>query len=229
MKTFIFALMLFCLPSSAVELTGSGIFATDYVFRGLTYSGGEPVIQGFLNLHHEAFNMGFLTSPSKSFNLDTFELEQDEEFDFFISYSKQVAGVTIAGGFNTFLYWKNSSNDTLEFTTDVSFKSLKLHSAYTNDLLNLGTNYLYNQLIFNPMITDELMFLSHAGFVYFSHPEALAGTNYFEYKVGMGYVKDSFYVEGYYTNTMFRANAFTNEAFHDARFTLSCAYNFSII
>jgi hypothetical protein len=76
--------------------------------------------------------------------------------------------------------------------------------------------------------TEDVITTSHIGYNTISTPER-GYSNYFDYKVGVGYMKDGWYGELYYTNTLGRVNLLTNTVIAtDSALTLTVAKTFGL-
>lgn len=214
--------------ANATSFSSTAIFSTDYIFRGLSYSKHSPVLQGTFDVYHDGYSIGFFTGPVHSFNLDKFEMQSDMEFDTFVAYTKSFDDLILSGGFNTYMYMRNQTNHMIEVAAHATWKDLKLNVGYINDLVHLGTSVAYNQLVWTPNLSDEIRFVSHIAYTHFSNPEVIAGSNYMDYKAGISYAtKDFWYVELFYTNTLFRRDLTTDVAPDDAAINLTVMKTFT--
>lgn len=227
MRTLLIALALLSSSANAVSFNGTASFSSDYMFRGISFSSHKPVVQGLLNVNHEGLDITMLTGPVNTFNLDELVLEPDFEFDTFVSYSHAFGDVTVGGGFNTFLYVKNQTNDMLELSGRVLYGDFRLNLGYIHNFVGLGY-FNYNQLIWTPHLSDEFMLTSHLAYANFQNPDLLATTNCFDYKVGLAYMSGPWYVEAFYTNTIGRWDTIANVEMQDANIAFTVAHTFTL-
>jgi uncharacterized protein (TIGR02001 family) len=92
-------------PPSEFTLTGNIAFVTDYRFRGLSRSKGDPAIQGGINLNHSSgFYVG-IWSSSTSFKPPADAVYGSQELDIFGGWTGQVtSGVTADVGLVYYAY-----------------------------------------------------------------------------------------------------------------------------
>ncbi|RXZ64119.1 TorF family putative porin [Pelagerythrobacter rhizovicinus] len=90
-------------PPSAVEVSGNVAITSDYRFRGVSLSGGDPAIQGGIDVVHESgFYVGTWGSSIDDGGTD---LLGDLELDLYGGWSGQVAeGLTLDVGLLYYMY-----------------------------------------------------------------------------------------------------------------------------
>lgn len=106
---------------------------TDYIFRGISQTNGNPAIQGFVELSlfdwfyagSWASNVSFLDSGSA-------------EFDFYAGLRHTWGGLTLDGGFIAYTYPGS------EFDTDLNYWEVYFKPSYAfNDWLTVGANVYF--------------------------------------------------------------------------------------
>lgn len=90
-------------PPSAVEVSGNVAIVSDYRFRGVSLSGGDPAIQGGIDIAHESgFYIGTWGSSIDDGGTD---LLGDMELDIYGGWSGEVSdGVTVDVGLLYYMY-----------------------------------------------------------------------------------------------------------------------------
>ena len=228
MKKLLLAIFLLTsVSANAATFSSNLMLSTNYIYRGLTFSNNAPVVQGTLDFSHEGFATSWFAGPTYTLNLDSFEFEKDAEFDTFVSYSRDFNGLTLTGGFDVYVFFKNPTNDMLEWAGHAAYGDFKLNETYIDNFVRLGTNLSYTQLQFTPKITDGVMMTSHLGYSHFSNENAVACSSYLDYKLGVAYTKETWYVELYYTNTFMRKDLAANKIVeNDGALTLTVIKTF---
>ena len=88
-------------PDSGFSISGNVALTTDYRFRGVSLSGGDPAIQGGIDLGHES---GFYVGTWAS-SIDGGDAFGELEVDFYAGYSKEFDnGLTVDGGLLYYVY-----------------------------------------------------------------------------------------------------------------------------
>ena len=88
-------------PPSDVTITGNVVLVTDYRFRGLSLSGGDPAIQGSINVNHSS---GFYVGAWAS-SLEDSAVYGSMELDVYGGWTGQVAsGLTADVGLLYYVY-----------------------------------------------------------------------------------------------------------------------------
>ena len=90
-------------PPSAIEVSGNVAIVSDYRFRGVSLSGGDPAIQGGIDLTHESgFYVGTWASSIDDGGTD---LLGDVELDLYAGWSGDVSdGVSVDVGLLYYMY-----------------------------------------------------------------------------------------------------------------------------
>ena len=88
-------------PESGISVSGNITLVTDYRFRGVSYSAGDPAVQGGLDVSHES---GFYVGTWAS-SLDVGPSYGELEVDIYAGYSREFSnGVTMDIGLLYYLY-----------------------------------------------------------------------------------------------------------------------------
>ncbi|MGH6785852.1 MAG: TorF family putative porin, partial [Novosphingobium sp.] len=75
-------------PPSEFTVTGNVVFVSDYRFRGLSLSGGDPAIQGAINVNHDS---GFYVGAwGSSLEQDAFDIYGNMELDLYAGWTGEV-------------------------------------------------------------------------------------------------------------------------------------------
>lgn len=180
-------------PPSDLEVSGEVALVTDYRFRGVSLSAGDPAIQGGIEVAHSS---GFYVGTWGS-SIDGGPLYGEVELDFYAGYTTEIAsGLTIdVGG----LYYAYPANDFgpaeyFEAYGSVGFligpAEAEVGIAYAPDQESLGDEdnlYLYTDLTAG-IPTTPLSVSAHLGYTDGSlAPDLLAGGtdgNGFDWSIG---------------------------------------------
>lgn len=142
-------------PASPVTVSGNVALVTDYRFRGVSLSGGDPAIQGGVTLTHESgFYVGAWASSIDDGGSDFFG---DMELDLFGGWSGSVTdGIGLDAGLLYYAYPTNAAGNDAEFfepyanlTGELGPVSAKIgiNYAWSQDaLLNEDNVYLHTEL-----------------------------------------------------------------------------------
>ncbi len=88
-------------PPAAVTVSGNVAVVSDYRFRGLSLTAGDPAVQGGVTVNHES---GFYVGTWAS-NLDDTPVYGNFEIDLFAGWTKEVSpGLTFDGGLTYYAY-----------------------------------------------------------------------------------------------------------------------------
>ena len=246
MKKTVLALLLafgFSGVTDANELSGTVSFASNYIYRGMSYNSqgatyqaqGSPVIQGSLGWFHNGFGLSYFTGPADTFDTVNFVVEKDVESDWFSYYTHTWNDVTAGLGVNYYGLLKNASNDTVEYNVNLAYKALRIDESYSEVYSGADTNYSYTTLKFTPQLNSKesataLNLVSKLGYTYFRVPVNGGSSNYYDYQLGLSYSVDGWSTEIAYTNTIDRTNPWTNaEIKTDGTATVVISKTFSIL
>ncbi|MCV0382567.1 MAG: TorF family putative porin [Erythrobacter sp.] len=88
-------------PDSGISVSGNVALVTDYRFRGVSYSGGDPAVQGGIDLNHES---GFYVGTWAS-SLDVGPAYGELEVDVYAGYGREFDnGLTMDVGLLYYIY-----------------------------------------------------------------------------------------------------------------------------
>jgi len=126
--------------SSPITVTGKVALVTDYRFRGVSLSGGDPAIQGGVTLTHESgFYAGAWASSIDDGGSDFYG---DMELDLLAGWSGNVAeGVGLDVGMLYYAYPTNAAGNDAEFFEPYATVSGTLGPVTAK----LGVNYAWSQ------------------------------------------------------------------------------------
>ena len=171
---------------------------SDYRFRGLSLSGGDPAIQGSINLNHSS---GFYVGAwASSLEQDPLDIYGSTELDLYGGWTGEVAsGLTADVGLLYYVYPSGSFGDGNYFdpyaslSTTIGPVSAKLGVAYAWEQDSLGNDdnlYVYTDL--GAAIPNTPVSLSaHLGYADgVQSPELLTGSGTgggFDYSLGATY------------------------------------------
>lgn len=158
-------------PPSEFTVTGNVALTTDYRFRGLSLSGGDPAIQGGITVTHSS---GFYVGTwGSNLEQDPLDIYGNMELDIFGGWSGQIAsGVTADVGLLYYVYPAGSFGDgnvfepyaSLSTTIGPATAKVGINYAWKQDGLGGSDNtYIYTDL--GVGIPDTPLSLSaHAGY-----------------------------------------------------------------
>lgn len=126
-------------PSSDITITGNVALVSDYRWRGLSYSAGDPAVQGQINVGHSSgLYAGIWAS---SLEQDAFDIYGSLETDFYAGWSGEVAsGITADVGLTYYVYPNGSVGDGNYFEPYAS-----LSTTFGPATAKVGVNYAWEQ------------------------------------------------------------------------------------
>ncbi len=129
-------------PPAPVTITGSVAIVSDYRFRGVSNSDGDPAIQGGITLNSTSgFYVGAWSSSTSFTRLGTDAIYGSQELDLFAGYTKEVSpGVTIDAGLLYYAYPNGHVGDA-EFFEPYASVAVQAGPAK----LKFGGNYAWKQ------------------------------------------------------------------------------------
>lgn len=135
-----FSLLIVAAPTAAAELSGSVAAVSDYRFRGVSRSGGDPALQGTLDLATGDWFAGAFAS-SASYR------GGDAEVDLSAGWSRDIGGFTATLGGIAYLYpgaRRATSGEAFAWLAHgIGPVELTLGVHYAPDQPNLATDNLY--------------------------------------------------------------------------------------
>lgn len=177
-------------PALAFTITGSATLASEYRFRGVSLSDGDPAVQGTINLNHESgLYAGVWASSLEGFGAVG---GASAEIDLYAGYRREVAsGVTVDGGLLYYLYpgAEGGEFDYFEpfanMTVTTGPVTNKVGFAYSWEQDALGGNdnlYVFNDTAF-ALGGTPFALLGHVG--YNAGNSGLAfGSDYLDWSLG---------------------------------------------
>ncbi len=170
---------------SAVEMSGSGTIATDYVFRGVSQTSEKGAVQAGLDL---AFDNGAYAGVWGS-NVD-FGSEVTTEMDFFVGY-----GFDVAEGVNldlSYIYFNYAGDESAlnysEYVASVSVSDVSFTLVYSPDYFGSDESALVYNIDYSLSLNESWSVDFHVGYTD-TESEAL-GTDedsYIDYLAGVNY------------------------------------------
>ena len=181
-------------PPAAITITGNVSLVTDYRFRGVSLSGGDPAIQGGITVTHKS---GFYAGTWASSIHDDTGIFGDQELDLFGGWSSEVTpGITVDAGLLYYVYPSGHIGDANYFEPYASVAGsvgpakLKLGAAYAWHQDSLGGDdnlYIFGNADIG-IPTTPLTVSAHLGYTNgVLAPPYLAGSNDdtgFDYSLG---------------------------------------------
>lgn len=243
-KILFIMVAVFTLQAHADTTSATITAASNYIWRGLTFSGaasgttnasaGLPVIQGsFDYAHSSGFGAGVFVGSSDTYNFDKSEMERDSEFDPTLSYTFSFdENFKIYAAVAGYWYVSNSSNNSTDYQLAFSWKTLKLEGSYMPNYFGTKSSDSYYRLSANPLITDKVALVLGVGSSNFSDESKVGFKNYIDYKAGLSYTVGNIAVEGAYTTTNRKSaesqllRSAVSQDFNDKAATLSASYTF---
>lgn len=127
-------------PPSAIELSSNVAIVSDYRFRGVSLSGGDPAIQGGIDLAHES---GFYAGTwASSIDDGGTDLLGDVELDIYAGWSGEVSdGLTLDAGLLYYIY----PTEDLGFDTDYFEPYASLAFTLGPAEATVGAAYAFDQ------------------------------------------------------------------------------------
>jgi uncharacterized protein (TIGR02001 family) len=124
-------------PASDITVTGSVALVSDYRFRGVSQSAGDPAVQGSINVNHSSGVYAGVWSSSISGGA----VYGTQEVDLYAGYTKEVAsGLTADVGLLYYAY-PGGHFGTAEFFEPYA----SLSTTYGPAKVKVGVNYAWDQ------------------------------------------------------------------------------------
>ncbi len=171
--------------AQATEVSGSVTFTSDYRFRGVSQTAGDPAVQGSLDA---AFDSG-ISIGMWGTNLDFGDGDDTKvEIDYYIGYGDDINDdLSYAVTFSRFTYPGKSgkSTDYNELAGSLYYGDLSLTLAHTNDYSNTGEAGSYAAVDYSYGVTDEISLDLHAGTSFGKYWGSADIKDYEDYSVGL--------------------------------------------
>ena len=125
-------------PIGELDVSMNATLASDYIFRGISQTQGDPAIQGGLDVSHESgLYVGMWAS-----NVD-FGGEASSEFDFYVGYAGNISEeLSYNLGWIKYEYPGDGDEDLnfSEYYASLSAHGFTVGTAYSNDFPGFGKN-----------------------------------------------------------------------------------------
>jgi len=208
-------------PASPHTLTGNVGLFSQYIFRGLTQTNGEPALQGgFDYAHASGFYVGtWGSNVSWLSDSSTYRAGGSLELDIYGGYKGTIGKTDFGYDVGLLYYWYPGDPapgavkaDTLEVYGALSWKwlSAKLSYALSDDVFGVtnadGTYYLDLTASF-PVPNTKLTLIAHYGMQKYEGQTATGASNdnlfsYNDWKLGVSYsLPKDFTIGAFYTDT----------------------------
>ena len=184
----------------AAELSGNITFTSDYDFRGVSQSAGDPAFQASIDLE---FDPGFYVGVwGSSIDFDDC-CDEDYELNAYGGYYGEFdSGVGYDIGYVQYIYPGASDLDYGEFYVGLEIESFTTYLYYTDDLFGIDENgwYLEGNLDFD-LPWWELVMTVHAGYSWgdaydLENADDTGLTDYIDYSLAVSrYFGDNFWGE----------------------------------
>jgi uncharacterized protein (TIGR02001 family) len=173
------ALVLIAAAGAAhADVTGSVSIVSDYDFRGITQTNGDPAVQMSIDYTHES---GFYFGAWGS-NIDWLP-KATTEVDLYSGFRSTVGDLGWDVGIYYYSYPSDSEVNTYEIYGKLTYKFLTGSLWYTDDFYNSGKSEVY--LSADAAIpAGPLSIILHAGY---TSTDAVANGDYEDYAVGVSY------------------------------------------
>ena len=187
-------------PPAELTVTGNVALVSDYRFRGISLSGGDPAIQGAINVNHSSGLYAGLWGSS----LEDSDVYGSLETDFYAGWTGEVSpGLTADVGMTYYVYFNGTVGDANYFEPYVSLTktlgpvSAKAGAAYAWKQDSLGGDdnlYLYTDWTLGVPNTP-VSIAAHAGYTDGAlSPKVLTGAGPgggWDYSLGASYAVTS--------------------------------------
>jgi uncharacterized protein (TIGR02001 family) len=182
------ALSLAALAAQA-EITGNAAVVSDYNWRGISQSAGDPAIQGGIDYAHES---GFYTGAWAS-NVDFGDCcDENVEVDVYAGFG---GGETVTWDVGLIYYWYPGADD-LDFPeiyVGLGYEWLSAKLSWTNDFGNYDESAFYLEANAAYELPANFGLEAHVGYSDGDGIEAAyLQDNYFDYSVGVTYTLSHF-------------------------------------
>ncbi|MFD2166328.1 TorF family putative porin [Thalassotalea euphylliae] len=160
-----------------VSTTISGV--SDYRFRGISQSAGDPALQGSVDIE---FENGFYSGIFAS-NID-FGVDGDHEVDYYIGYYTDITeDLGIDFSINRYTYpGLDYSSDYNEMITKIFYGAFNIEIAYSDDYANTDETGTYVAINYEKLIRENLGLLENVTLTL--HAGHSSGDYWDEYDIG---------------------------------------------
>lgn len=167
--------------------TASTTFATDYKFRGISQTLGDPAVHGAIDYAHSSgFFAGIWGSNVDSAESGPADDEADLEIDLYMGWGTNLNDDwAVDGTLIHYLFPGTASGfdlDWTEFQLGVHYQEyLSLQIAYSDEVFNLKDSGMYYGLSGNYPIADKYRLIASVGY---SDLDDALGDSYVDYSIG---------------------------------------------
>ncbi|MCP4899414.1 MAG: hypothetical protein GY906_20815 [bacterium] len=177
------ACLLFSTFAQTAEVSGTVGFTSDYRFRGISQTAGDPAIQGSLDV---AFDNGIFIGVWGS-NVD-FGDDANLEIDWYAGYAGEISE-TLSYDATLYYYtypgYDAADADFAEIDLNLHFWDLKLEYAYANDYANTSESGHYLALDYSFSVHENVSVDLHAGHSFGDYWDDLDIGSYSDFSVGV--------------------------------------------
>lgn len=148
--------------SAFAGVTGNvGVFS-DYVFRGITQTGGEPAVQGGIDYSHASgLYVGTWTS-----NISGFGGGSTFETDFYGGFAGKAGDLGYDVGLILYYYPDGDDEETIEYYGGLSYGALSGKLYYADDVADTGDSNFYLTASYAIALSDSLALTPQVGYTF---------------------------------------------------------------
>lgn len=202
--------------------SGEVSILSDDIFRGISFSNRQPVVQGWLGLSYSDIgNIGIFTTSTAfpvpgTQTLTNTTGDVARRYNMYFAEVKKTINQDFQIGFKYYYYdfLEYSFVNQSEYILDFAYKTTKLSYIFNNDYLQLGTTYQYISLDHTFLLTQQDSINVLISTTMIEKPELVNVRNYEEFR--LTYTKDLDYLK---VNTIFsttnREKYYTDEKYKD--------------
>jgi len=239
LKKLLAASLLAMSATAQAEFSATVLLATDYVFRGISNTDGDPAIQGSMDYEHDSgfyagiwgSNVKFRENAASDTTVDEATIEIDyyagfaAEFDVGISWDLGVLYYTYPGAESDldYDYWEvlGALGYALEETTLEPEAGIELY--YSPDYFGGSGDATYAAALLNLSLPMELGAVFSVGKQWFKDDSDL---NYTDWKIGLTRSLQGFDIELAYTDTNLSKSDCDDDDICDNRIVFSVSRTF---
>ena len=184
-------LFLLCLPSSTLaekpSFEGSLSLASDYVYRGISQTLGDPAVQPGLDVSWEDLSWGDLSFFLWGANVDFGDDLAEHELDIGISWSRDLSdSVFLSLSVGHYVYFGDREADYSEFGAALEVGSLSFGLTYAPEYFGTPVEASYFEVSYGLELPRSFELTFHLGYSAFDGDPDLAMEEYFDYSVSLG-------------------------------------------
>lgn len=179
------------LPFNALAGTSATVTAaSNYIWRGVSFSNDQPAIQGSIDYASEiGISAGVWASNSITYR-DSAQggtSVMDSEADVYGTYTHTIGDVGISATAFWYNYVKEPRNNALEYILGVAFKQFKFELAYLPKYFAGDSTSTYAKVSVRQPVDEKLSVVAHVGNQDFSNETNAGYKKYIDYKLGAVY------------------------------------------